>query len=180
MDDVAPIFPKFKMLRLRVIVALAAALLSWPVSMHGQRLPTRSADLHNLRSDRVRVIVQADTSGLRSVRSRLSRALRREMEGATALDLTRAELETLARDSSVVHISKDLPVVADMAVTNKVTRADSVWQGTPRPAARDRRGAGNQGPDRRRGDRLGHLGAQRHRIASGGQREMVSTSRCHR
>ncbi len=119
------------MLRLRVLlVALAAALVSWPASIHGQRLPTRSADLHNLRSDRVRVIVQADTSGLRSVRGRLSRALRRETEGATALDLTRAELETLARDSSVVHISKDLPVVADMAVTNKVTRADSVWQGT--------------------------------------------------
>jgi serine protease AprX len=119
------------MLRLRVLlVALAVALVSWPASIHGQRLPTRSADLHNLRSDRVRVIVQADTSGLRSVRGRLSRALRRETEGATALDLTRAELETLARDSSVVHISKDLPVVADMAVTNKVTRADSVWQGT--------------------------------------------------
>jgi serine protease AprX len=98
--------------------------------MHGQRLPTRSADLHNLRSDRVRVIVQADTSGLRSVRGRLPRALRRELEGATALDLTRAELETLARDSSIVHISKDLTVAADMAVTNKVTRADSVWQGT--------------------------------------------------
>ena len=98
--------------------------------MHGQRLPTRSADLHNLRSDRVRVIVQADSSGLRSVRGRLSRALRREVEGATALELTRAELESLARDSSVVHISKDLPVAADMAVTNKVTRADSVWQGT--------------------------------------------------
>ena len=119
------------MLRLRVLlVTLATALLSWPVPMHGQRLPTRSADLHNLRSDRVRVIVQADTSGLRSVRGRLSRALRREVEGATALDLTRAELETLARDSSVVHISQDLPVVADMAVTNKVTRADTVWQGT--------------------------------------------------
>jgi serine protease AprX len=119
------------MLRLRVLlVALAVALVSWPASIHGQRLPTRSADLHNLRSDRVRVIVQADTSGLRSVRGRLPRALRRETEGATALDLTRAELEALARDSSVVHISKDLPVVADMAVTNKVTRADSVWQGT--------------------------------------------------
>src|SRR5687767_13069726 len=119
------------MLRFRVTLAVfAAALLSWPVSMHGQRQPSRSADLHNLRSDRVRVIVQADSSGLKSVRGRLFGALRREVEGATALDLSRAEFEALARDSSVTHISKDLPVVADMAVTNKVTRADTVWQGT--------------------------------------------------
>jgi serine protease AprX len=119
------------MLRLRVMFAvLAAALMSWPASMHGQRHPTRSADLHNLRANRVRVIVQADTAGLKSVRGRLARALRREVEGASVLDLSRAEFEALARDSSVAHISQDLPVVADMAVTNKVTRADSVWQGT--------------------------------------------------
>ena len=121
------------MLRFRFRVSLAvvvAALLSWPLSTHGQRLPSVSPDLDNLRSDRVRVIVQADAPGLKSVRGRLLRALRRELDGAAALDLTRAEYEALKRDSSVLHISKDLPVVADMAITNKVTRAETVWQGT--------------------------------------------------
>jgi serine protease AprX len=119
------------MLRFRVcLAAVVAALLSWPLATHGQRLPTRSSDLNEFRGDHVRVIVQADEAGLRSVRGRLPRALRREVEGAAALELTRAEYERLAHDSSVIHISKDLPVVADMAVTNKVTRADAVWAGT--------------------------------------------------
>jgi serine protease AprX len=74
--------------------------------------------------------VQADGIGLKSVRGRLLRSLKRELDGAAALDLTRAEYEALKRDSSVAHISKDLPVVADMAITNKVTRAETVWQGT--------------------------------------------------
>jgi serine protease AprX len=119
------------MLRFRIaLVAVVAALLSWPQATQGQRLPTYSPDLNHFRGDRVRVIVQADRPGLQSVRGRLQRALRREVEGASALELTRAEYERLVRDSSVTHISQDLPVVADMAVTNKVTRADSVWAGT--------------------------------------------------
>ena len=119
------------MLRFRVSPAVvAAALLSWPLATHGQRPPSLSPDLHDVRSERVRVIVQADVPGLKAVRGRLFRALRRELDGAAALDLTRAEYEALKRDSSVAHISKDLPVVADMAVTNKVTRAETVWQGT--------------------------------------------------
>lgn len=119
------------MLRFRVaLVAVVAVLLSWPLTTQGQRLPTRSPDLLDVRSDRVRVIVQADASGLKSVRGRLQRALRREVDGAAALELTRDEFVRLAKDPSVAHISQDLPVVADMAVTNKVTRADSIWAGT--------------------------------------------------
>ena len=119
------------MLRFRVLfIAVVAALLSWPQATLGQRFPTRSSDLNDFRGDRVRVIVQADHAGLQSVRGRLQRALRREIEGATALELTRAEFARLSNDTAVTHISQDLPVVADMAVTNKVTRADTVWEGT--------------------------------------------------
>ena len=125
------LFPKLVLVRFRVSLAvIAVALLSWPLSTHGQRLPSLSPDLHDLRSNRVRVIVQADGAGLKSVRGRLLRSLKRELDGAAALDLTRAEYEALKRDSSVAHISRDLPVVADMAITNKVTRAETVWQGT--------------------------------------------------
>jgi serine protease AprX len=119
------------MARLRLSLAvLATALLSWPIATHGQRLPTLSGDLVQLRSDRVRVIVQADPGGLSALGRRHARGLRRQLATATALELTRAEFEALSRDSSVGHISKDLPVVADMAVTNTVTGAETVWQGT--------------------------------------------------
>jgi serine protease AprX len=117
--------------RLRVLLAaVIAGVLSWPHVTHGQRLPSRSDDLLNLRADRVRVIVQADERGLSAVRTRHSRGLRRHLAGATAVELSKAEFEALVRDGAITHISKDLPVVADMAVTNKVTRADAIWQGT--------------------------------------------------
>ena len=100
------------------------------MATHGQRLPTRSGDLATVKSERVRVIVQSDSRGLSTLGRRHARALRRNLTGAVAMDLSRAEFEALSRDADAVHISKDLPVVADMAVTNKVTRADVVWQGT--------------------------------------------------
>lgn len=117
--------------RVRLLAAaLIAATLSWPLVTHGQRLPTRSDDLATLRADRVRVIVQADDRGLETVGRRYVRGLRRTLGGARAMELTREEFEALVRDPSVAHISRDLPVVADMAVTNKVTRAETVWEGT--------------------------------------------------
>lgn len=119
------------MRRMRLcLAATIAALLSWPLAIHGQRPPSRSEDLAALRADRVRVIVQADHRGLSGVARRHARTLRRQLTGAAAMELSKAEFEALARDSSVSHISKDLPVVADMAVTNRITRADAVWQGT--------------------------------------------------
>jgi serine protease AprX len=119
------------MKRVRIFcVVVAVALLSWPQVMLGQRTPSRSTDLESVKSDRVRVLVQADERGLASVGRRYARGLRRQLAAVTALELSRAEFEALSRDSAVSHISRDLPVVADMAVTNKVTRADSVWAGT--------------------------------------------------
>lgn len=101
------------------LAAIAVALLSWPTAIQGQRFPTRSDDLKALRSDRVRVIVQADDNGLSGVGRRHSRGLRRRLGGAVAMEVSKAEFDALARDGSVSHISKDLPVVADMAITNR-------------------------------------------------------------
>jgi serine protease AprX len=112
------------------LAAIAVALLSWPSAIQGQRFPTRSDDLAAVRADRVRVIVQATDTGLSGVGRRHPRGLRRRLAGAVAMDLSKAEFEALARDGAVGHISKDLPVVADMAITNKVTRAETIWQGT--------------------------------------------------
>lgn len=113
-----------------VLALILAALVASPERTHGQRFPTVTDDLRDLRADRVRVIVQGDDPGLASIAQQYRRGLRRPLTGAVALDLTRAEFDDLTRNSAAGHISRDLPVVADMAVTNKVTRADSVWQGT--------------------------------------------------
>ncbi|MGB2717684.1 MAG: S8 family peptidase [Vicinamibacterales bacterium] len=119
------------MRRYLVLIALViAALTSWPAQTHGQRFPSLSDDLATLRGDRVRVIVQGDEPALSAVRRRHARGHRRDLTGGVALELTKAEFESLKRDSSVTHISGDLPVTANMAITNKVTLADKVWQGT--------------------------------------------------
>jgi hypothetical protein len=104
----------------------------------------------------VRVIVQAEEDALTTLRFRLGRGLRRQLAGALSLDVSGSELGRPAADGAIAHISKDLLVVADMAITNQVTRADKVWGRftlTPRtPCA-----AGSLGlRHRRRRDRLVH------------------------
>ena len=119
------------MRRSLVFVALViASLTSWPAQTHGQRFPSLSDDLAKIHGDRVRVIVQGDEGALSGVRRRHARGHRRDLLGSVALELTKAEFEALKRDSSLAHISRDLPVTANMAITNKVTLADKVWQGT--------------------------------------------------
>jgi serine protease AprX len=116
-----------------LIAFVVLALASTPGKPAAQRGPTLSADLHALqgRSGRVRVIVQADDSAIRTIRGRLRGMLHRDLGGALALDVTRDEFERLTRDSSIAHLSGDLPVAADMAITNRITAAASVWQGSP-------------------------------------------------
>jgi serine protease AprX len=119
------------MSRFRFLGAVVAvAMLSWPHTMLGQRQPSRSGDLVSVTGDRIRVIVQGDERGLSWVGRRHPRGVKRQLTGASALELTRAEFDALMRESAVSHVSRDLPVVADMAVTNLVTRAESVWAGT--------------------------------------------------
>jgi serine protease AprX len=98
----------------------------------GQRRPTLSEDLKAALAAgaRVRVIVQAEEDALAALRFRLGRGLRRQLAGALSLDLNAGDLARLAADGGIAHLSGDLPVVADMAITNKVTRADQVWAGT--------------------------------------------------
>ena len=115
------------------LVILLCALTGWPAVPSGQGGPSLSGDLlkPGRAGERIRVIVQAhdgtETSGLRG---HLRGLVRRELKGAVALELSRAELDSLARDSAFAHISADMPVASDMAITNKVTGASAVWQGT--------------------------------------------------
>jgi serine protease AprX len=114
------------------VALLATALTSWSARPHGERGPTLSDDLKAAlaRGERARVIVQGDGPALSSLRQRHARGLRRLLTNGVALDLSPQELRRLAADGAFAHVSGDLPVVADTSITNKVTAAETVWQGT--------------------------------------------------
>ena len=120
------------MRRMFLLFGLVIGLALSSAHPQGQRGPTLSDDLKAALANgaRVRVIVQAEEGALQSVRSRHSRGLRRQLAGAVSLDVTGLELAGLKTDSGIAHLSGDLPVVADMAISNKVTAAETVWAGT--------------------------------------------------
>jgi serine protease AprX len=115
------------------IAFVLCALTGLPALPSGQQRPTLSADLRvpSRLGERIRVIVQPpDGKDAAAVRGRLRGLVRRELSRGVALEVSRAELDALSRDGTFAHISADAPVAADMAITNKVTGASSVWQGT--------------------------------------------------
>jgi serine protease AprX len=77
-----------------------------------------------------RVIVQTSDSGIAMLRGGAFGALRRELQGASVLEVNDAQLQALENSPLFTHVSGDLPVVPDMAVTNQVTQATTVWAGT--------------------------------------------------
>jgi serine protease AprX len=99
----------------------------------GQRRPSVSTDLatHPRGPHTHRVIVQGSDTGLGPVKRGLGAVLHRDLGSAVAIEVTDGQLEALQKNPNFESLSGDLPVVADMAITNKVTAATSVWQGTP-------------------------------------------------
>jgi serine protease AprX len=122
-------------MRLRRTLVFGAVVLclvtGLPAHPQGQRRPTLSSELTHVRGDRIRLIVQPASEGdVSSLRGRLRGIVRRELQGAIALEVSRADFDAMSQDSAFAHISADVPVVADMAITNKVTGASAMWQGT--------------------------------------------------
>jgi serine protease AprX len=119
--------------RVLLFLLLAVALVSFPAAPRGElqvSLPTLSADLLRPRpsGQTVRVIVQGESGALERVRGRAGGRVRRELPGALALEVTQDELAAMTRDGSLRHVSGDMEVRADMAVTNKTTAAERVWK----------------------------------------------------
>ena len=113
--------------------ALVCLLLAGSTPSSGQRRPSLSSDLdgvHPRGAHTHRIIVQASGNGLDGLRRGIAGLLHRDLPGAVAVEVTDSQLEALKGNPLFEHISGDLPVVADMAVTNKVTGATSVWQGS--------------------------------------------------
>jgi len=117
---------------LPVIVLLAGSWGSSPAGQTGSS-PRLSGDLlnHPAGSHLHRVIVQTSDTGLETLRHGGFGLLRRELQGSSVLEVNDAQLDALQRNSLFSHISGDLPVAADMAITNQVTQATAVWAGTP-------------------------------------------------
>ena len=113
------------------IAVLLCLLTGLPAHPYGQRRPTLSGDLAHVGGDRIRLIVQPAVEGnVSSIRGRLRGIVRRELEGSVALEVSKADFDAMSKDSAFAHISADVPVLADMAITNKVTGASAMWQGT--------------------------------------------------
>src|SRR5258708_246642 len=113
-------------------IALACCLGSGVTTPAGQP-PTLSADLavHPAGAHLHRVIVQGDAGALGDARRGVLGVLRRELNNSVAIEVTDAQLDAMKSNPLFSHISGDLPVAGDMAITNQVTAAVSVWQGTP-------------------------------------------------
>ena len=103
-------------------VALTVCLGTWVRTPAGQP-PTISSDLvaHAPGPHLHRVIVQGDAGALGPVRRGLNGLLRRDLSSAVAIEVNDAQLEALKQNPLFSHISGDLPVAGDMAITNKVT-----------------------------------------------------------
>src|SRR5258706_15168264 len=111
------------------VAVLLCLLTGLPAHPYGQRRPTLSGDLAQVHGDRIRLIVQPAVEGnVSSIRGRLRGIVRRELEGAVALEVSKADFDAMSTDAAFAHISADVPVLADMAITNKVTGASSMWQ----------------------------------------------------
>jgi serine protease AprX len=120
------------MRRMLLTVGLLLVLATSSAHPQAQRGPTLSDDLKGAlaRGAQVRVIVQGEEGALQLLRSRHGRGLRRQLAGALTLDLSAHDFRELSTNGAIAHLSGDLPVVADMTVTNKVTGAETVWAGT--------------------------------------------------
>ena len=113
--------------------AVLVCLLLAGANPEGQRRPSTSSDLaeHPRGPHTHRVIVQAPDSGLEPLKRGLTGRLRRALRSAVAIEVDDAQLEALKKNPNYAHLSGDITVTADMAITNRVTGATSVWQGTP-------------------------------------------------
>src|SRR3954468_6639847 len=119
--------------RLALPAALVGLLLWGPAPAGQQPPPTVSADLarHPGGAPTHRGIVQGGGSGLGLLRRGGAGLVRRDLGGAVALEVNDAQLEALEHNPLYAHISGDLRVTGDAAITNQVTQATTVWQGTP-------------------------------------------------
>jgi serine protease AprX len=78
---------------------------------------------------KTRVIVHGDRQKLRDLARRHGVRVLRELDHEAVFEATGAQVDALAADAGVDHLSGDTPVQSSMAVSDKSTAADQVWAG---------------------------------------------------
>jgi serine protease AprX len=126
------------MRRMVPLLVLAAAWLAIAVPATVATAPRRaplSLDLQIHRQARprqaTRVIVHGDPAAVRAAASRHGVRVLRTLDHEAVVEATGAQLDALAADPAIEHLSGDVPVQSTMAVSNKSTAADQVRAGSP-------------------------------------------------
>jgi serine protease AprX len=117
------------------VIVCTAVVISTPARVFtAPRRAPLSADLVRFQQVRpkhkTRVIVHGDRARLREIASRYGVRVLRELENEAVLEASAAQLDALAAEAGVDHLSGDAVVQPAMAVSDKSTAADQVWAGT--------------------------------------------------
>ena len=103
-----------------VATAPRRAPLSLDLQLHQKVRPSQNA----------RVIVHGDPAALRALASRHRVRLVRVLDHEAVIEADGSQIDALASDPAVEHLSGDVPVRSTMAVSDKSTAADQVRAGT--------------------------------------------------
>jgi serine protease AprX len=102
--------------------------------VEAQRRAPVSADLQLLvrsrSAQRARVIVHGDITALRSLASRHRLRVLRVLQHEIVVEANGPEIERLASEAAIEHLSGDVPVRSAMSVSNQSTAADQTRAGT--------------------------------------------------
>jgi serine protease AprX len=79
---------------------------------------------------KTRVIVHGDRARVRDIARRHGLRVVRELDHEAVLEATGAQVDALATEAGVDHLSGDAPVQSAMSVSDRSTAADQVWAGT--------------------------------------------------
>ena len=103
-----------------VATAPRRAPLSLDLQRHQKQRPRQNA----------RVIVHGDPAALRAIAARHRVRLLRVLDHEAVVEANGAQIDALASDPTVEHLSGDVPVRSAMAVSNRSTGADQVRNGS--------------------------------------------------
>ena len=96
-----------------------------------EKLSKKLADRLEARSDElVQIIVDGDYAQVEELADRYNLKVKRHLRRGGVLEVTGGQLDALARDPDVTHVSADSVVRPTMAVTHQAIGADQAWDGT--------------------------------------------------
>ena len=116
-------------------LGLALSLLSPTVVDAGEQGSTKLSKtladrLEARRDEPVQIIIDGDHAQIEQLASRYNLEVKRHLSRGAVLEVTGGQLDALARDPEVSHLSADSVVHPTMAVTHLAIGADQAWDGT--------------------------------------------------